>query len=298
MSNIVIEGKKINITNPDKVLFNKPNITKAEYIESLIKISQYLLPHTADKALTAIRYPNGIGKPFFYQKRPPKNTPEWIEIIKVNDDEFINLNSLETLVFLANSAVIEFHVPFCKYNEEKLTSLVFDLDPPDGKNFKRVADCALKIHDTLKGLGIVSYVKTSGATGLQIYIPIKHIIFEKGRELNVFFAKYFIQKFPKLMTIERLKKNRMGKLYFDYLQMAKGKNMIAVYSPRAVSCAAVSMPVTWNELDKGINQCDFNILNADKRLKQNGDLFKDMINGNSKNSKVIHSIYKSIKEPL
>lgn len=295
MSSLIIEGKEINITNPDKVLFKKLNITKAEYINSLIKISPYLLPHTTDKQLTAIRYPNGIDKPSFYQKRPPQNTPEWVDIIKVNDDEFINLNSLETLVFLANSAVIEFHVPFCKHNEEKLTALVFDLDPPDNKDFNRVIECALKIHDTLKGLGIISCAKTSGATGLQIYIPTKKLTFEKGRELNEFFAKYFIQKFPELMTVERLKKNRMGKLYFDYLQMSKGKNMIAVYSPRAVSCASISMPVTYKELESGIEQCDFNILNAEKRLKKNGDLFKNMLNGNSDNNKVIDSIYKNIK---
>lgn len=290
MSSITIEGKEIKITNPEKILFKKTNINKAMYIDALIKISPYLLPHTTDKALTAIRYPNGVDKPFFYQKRPPEYAPKWVDVIEVNNDTFINLNSLPTLIWLANSAVIEFHTPFCKYDEDRLNALVFDLDPPDDKNFKHVTDCALKINETLLKLGIKALVKTSGATGLQIIIPIKKITFERGREINEFFAKYFIQTYPKLMTIERLKKNRNGKLYFDYLQMWRGKNMISVYSPRAVACGAISMPITWKELQKGINPCDFNILNAEKRLKKNGDLFLELLKGNNDNEEVINSI--------
>lgn len=276
-SSIVVQGHPITISNPEKILFHQLNVNKAEYIQFLISISPYLLPHTTDKALTTLRYPHGVGDDFFYQKRPPKNTPDWADIIMVGEDDFINLNKLPTLVWLANLAAMEFHTPFCNYNEDAVHALVFDLDPSEGQSFDDVADCAIKINDTLASLGIIPLVKTSGATGLQIYIPTKKYTFEQGRRLNEFFAKYFVNKYPSIITIERLVKNRGKKLYFDYLQMWRGKNIISVYSPRALETGAVSMPVTWDEIKNGIKPKDLNITNAAARLQQKGDLFEDIL---------------------
>lgn len=291
MSSLMVQGKKINISNPEKLLWSNISITKADYIKILIEIAPYLIPYTKDKALTILRYPDGVDKKFFYQKKPPKNTPEWVDTIILEKDVFINLNSLPTLVWLGNMAAIEFHTPFHKYSEEKLTALVFDLDPAEGQTFNHAVECALKIYQTLTTLGVTCYVKTSGATGLQIFIPTRKYTFEQGKKINTFFAKYFVEKFPSLMTIERLIKNREGKLYFDYLQMSKGKNIISVYSPRAVPCGAVSMPVTWEELEKGITPCDFNITNAANRLNNKGDLFIEMSNDNNK---IIDQIIQTI----
>ncbi len=291
MSEIEVEGKKINISNPDKLLYKDIGIRKIDYIVDMIELAPYLLPHTSDRALTAIRYPNGVDKPFFYQKRPPANTPEWVDIITIGQDTFINLNSLPTLVWLANLAVIEFHTTFCKYNEDALYALVFDLDPSDKQNFEQAAQCALLVHETLHGLGIECSAKTSGASGLQIYIPTKKYTFEQGRRINTFFANYFTEKYPKLMTAERHIKKRGSKLYFDYLQMHQGKNIICVYSPRAVSCGAVSMPVSWKELESGITPCDFNLKTAIKRLEKKGDMFECMLTP-GKNVEALEKILK------
>lgn len=283
MNMIEVEGKKINITHPDKPLWKEAGIRKIDYIVTMIELAPYLLPHTKDKPLTVIRYPHGVGDKSFYQKRPPKGTPDWVDIVTTEGDDFIHLNSLPTLVWLANSAALEFHTPFSKIGG-MLTSLVFDLDPSEGQTFEDVTNCALKVYETLKSLGVSCRAKTSGASGLQIYVPTRHVTYEQGRKINTFFAQYFTQKFPELMTIERQVKDRGKKLYFDYLQMHPGKNIVSVYSPRAVSCAAISMPVSWQELEKGIDPCDFNLKTAVERLEQKGDMFAHLLQEGESNN--------------
>jgi len=278
MSTITVQGSDVSITHPDKVLFPDTGMTKAGYVGALAKLAPYLLPHTTGQPLTAIRYPHGVGDDeFFYQKRPPKGTPEWVSITTDDSgEEFINLDSLKTLLWLGNSAALELHVPFSR-PDGMLTSLVFDLDPSEGQTFDDVTACALSVHETMKELGVTCYAKTSGASGLQIYIPTRRMTFEEGRKINTFFGKYFEAKHPDTVTIERLVKNRGRKLYFDYLQMGHGKSIICVYSPRAVPCGAVSMPVTWEELEKGVKPCDFTLSNAAERLQKTGDLYAPML---------------------
>ncbi|MGI5848937.1 MAG: DNA polymerase domain-containing protein [Christensenellales bacterium] len=292
MSSIEVEGKQIAISNPEKMLWPDIGVRKIDYLKILANIAPYLIAHTTDKALTSIRYPNGMGQDFFYQKRPPANTPEWVSIIIIGEDTFINLNNLSTLIWLGNLAVVEFHIPFSKYTDDLLTALVFDLDPSKGQTFEDVAFCALKICETLSSLGVECLAKTSGASGLQIFIPANKMTFEQGRQINTFFGKYFAEKYPNLITVERQVKNRGKKLYFDYLQMWRGKNIVSVYSPRAVACGAMSMPITWDELKKGIAPCDLNLLNAAKRLDEKGDLFKKVLRENT-NTPVLDEIIKN-----
>lgn len=275
-------NSRLTLSKPEKLLFPEAGITKLDYISTLIDISPYMLKYTSGRILTAIRFPNGIHEDSFYQKHLPQNAPAWVETIDKDKERFINLNRADTLSWLGNLAVIEFHTPFCTAQEGLLRALVFDLDPSEGQTFIDAAECALMINDTLKSLGILSLVKTSGASGLQIYIPTAPISFEQGRRINEFFAKYFAAKHPEKITIERLVKNRGRKLYFDYLQMGRGKSIITAYSPRAVECAAVSMPVEWHELAQGISPCDFTLHNAVERLKNKGDIFEQVLAG-SKN---------------
>ncbi len=269
----------LTLSNPTKMLFPDAGITKLDYIQALAELSPFLLAHAKDRILTAIRYPHGVNGTFFYQKHLPEKAPGFVEPIEKEGELFINLNSTDTLAWLGSLATLEFHTPFCTEKEGLLRSLVFDLDPSEGQTFPDAAECALLVYDTLQSLGIPSYVKTSGASGLQIYIPTAPKTFEQGRSINEFFAKYFAAKYPDRITIERLVKNRGRKLYFDYLQMGPGKSIITVYSPRAVPCAAVSMPVEWSELKAGLSPCDFTLNNAAERLKKNGDLFASTLTG-------------------
>lgn len=293
MSGIEVEGKQVSISNPEKMLWPEAGIRKIDYLNTLAQLAPYMLPHTTDRALTSIRYPHGVGGKSFYQKRPPAKSPEWVSVVDIEGDTFINLNSLPTLLWLGNLAVIEFHTPFCMFTDGLLHSLVFDLDPSEGQVFADVADCALKVYETLVSLGIDSLVKTSGASGLQIYIPSDRMTFEQGRAINEFFGKYFAEKYPETMTIERQVNKRGSKLYFDYLQMFRGKNIISVYSPRAVACAAVSMPVTWDELAAGVQPCDFTLKNAAQRIREKGDMFAALLRDNQ-NSPALGEIMKTV----
>ncbi|PKM49470.1 MAG: DNA polymerase domain-containing protein [Firmicutes bacterium HGW-Firmicutes-7] len=290
-----MDNHAIKITNAQKLLWPDIGIKKIDYIKILIQLSPYLLPHTSDRFLSVIRYPDGIYKPFFYQKKSPTHTPEWIDKITKGQHNYINLNKLSTLVWLGNAAALEFHVGFNKTNENTISYLVFDLDPSEGQVFDQVVEVALLIYEELKKLGLLSYIKTSGASGLQIYIPIEEkYTYDEGRTLNQFFAMYFSSKYPHQITIERNIKKRDMRLYFDYLQMWKGKTMISAYSPRAVKSGAISTPVTWEELKMGMQPSDFNLMNMIDRIKKKGDLFDVFLYNMVKNKQNLDFIIQHI----
>ncbi len=279
MNELDINGIKVRITNPEKLLWPQLGIRKIDYIEKLIELAPYMLPHARDRLLTTIRYPDGVDGKSFFQKDIPDYAPEWVETAFWHDNNYILLNSLPTLVWLGNQAMLEFHTAFNLYTKEEYpTSLVFDLDPSEGQSFEEAAEAALLINETLEGLRIKSWVKTSGATGLQVYIPVgRRYDYDEARKINFFFGRYFSKKYPKLFTIERIVSKRGKRLYFDYLQMWHGKTITMVYSPRANRQATISMPVEWEELKRGIRPEDFTLLNAKDRLKEKGDLFAPLL---------------------
>ncbi|WDV47825.1 non-homologous end-joining DNA ligase [Clostridiaceae bacterium M8S5] len=258
--------KNIDITNPEKLLWPKLGIKKIDYINFLYKLSPYILKYSKNRALTVIRYPDGVDGKSFYQKNLPKYAPDWVKH---------SLDNINILMWMGNQAALEFHTSFNTLDEiNNPSSLVFDLDPSKGQTFNQVVEVALLIHETLEKLKVKSYVKTSGATGLQIYIPVGgKYSYEEARSINEFFGVYFSKVYSNKITIERLVKNRNKKLYFDYLQMYRGKTIISPYSPRAVENAPISTPISWDELHKGINPTDFNMLNIIDRLNKIGDLF-------------------------
>lgn len=276
---IMLDNREIKITNPDKILWPSLGIRKIDYIVKLIELAPFILPHTTNRLLTTIRYPDGVEGKSFYQKNIPQYAPEWVESVEWKNTHYIVLNSIATLGWLANQAALEFHTAFNYYQyQDYPTSLVFDLDPSKGQPFEQVVEVALIIFHTLTGLGINSYVKTSGATGLQIYIPIGiKYNYDLARLINHFFGEYFSRKFSKLITIERMTDKRGNKLYFDYLQMWHGKTITSVYSPRATVSATISTPLEWEELNKGIKPEDFTLLNIRERLEDKGDLFAPLL---------------------
>lgn len=281
---ILIEGDKIKLSNPNKLLWPNLGITKVDYLKYLIYLSPYIIKHAKDRFLTTIRYPDGYHKKFFYQKKVPSYAPDFVETCEWKDGSlYINLNKQATLVWLGNLASLEFHTTFNKIQKPlSPSSLVFDLDPSEGQIFEQVIEVALRVHETLNKLNVTSYVKTSGATGLQIYIPIgEKYDYDTARKISKFFAEYFANKYPDIITIERLKDKRGSKLYFDYLQMWEGKSIITPYSPRATQYASVSMPLRWEEVEKGIKPEDFTIMNALDRINDIGDLFDPLLNKNT-----------------
>lgn len=280
---IEIENKIIDLKNPDKLLWPEENITKREFIETMTILAPFMIKYTKNRLLTSIRYPHGVGEKSFYQKEKPQNTPDWVKTVEFNDKNYIVLNSAATLIWLCTQAALELHISFNVYDEPDHPSyLVFDLDPDDDQSFEDVIEVASSIHETLESLNITGFVKTSGATGLQIFIPTAaKYDYNIARRLNEFFAQYFAQKLSNKVTIERLKKNREGKMYFDWQQMWYGKTMIAPYSTRAVKSAAVSTPLEWEELNAARPEM-YTLKNIATRLKHKGDLLEPSLNCNNK----------------
>lgn len=283
---ILIENIKVKFSNPEKLLWPEAGIRKIDYLARMIELAPYLLPHSKNRLLTSIRYPDGIHGESFYQKNAPEYMPEWIHTYSWNEVSYIILDSLPALAWLVNLAVLEFHTSFNIWQKEDFpTSIVFDLDPSKGQKFEDVVEVALLIKETLDSLSIKGYIKTSGATGLQIYIPVVgRYDYDTARSINEFFGRYFSQKYPKKITIERIVEKRGTKLYFDYLQMWQGKSIASVYSPRVTEKANVSMPVEWEELRAGIRPEDFTLNNALVRIKKKGDLFAPLLDNTQQES--------------
>lgn len=273
-----VDGERIKLSNPNKYLWLNEGITKMDYIQSLAYLSSFILLYSNNRLLSTIRYPDGFDKEFFYQKNAPNYTPEYVCKSLFKGVDYINLANTKTLIWLGTLASLEFHISFNTIDKpNNPTDIVFDLDPSKKQDFDDVTEVAILIYDILKELGITSFVKTSGGTGLQIYMPTKsYFTYDEARNISGFFAKYLTQRYPDKITIERLVSNRGNKLYFDYLQMWYGKTIIAPYSPRATSSANVTTPLTWNEVKKGIHPSDYNLHTIRERLESHGDIFSDM----------------------
>jgi bifunctional non-homologous end joining protein LigD len=271
---ICIEGHELTITNPNKPLWPEMGITKLMYIEKLIFLSPYLLTYCLNRYLTVIRYPHGIHDKSFYQKNAPVPHPDYVETVRHHDIQYIHLNRLPTLIWLGNLACLEFHPSFEWINTEQPAEWVIDIDPTLEEE-PRLMEAVAIIGDILESLHIVSVPKTSGATGVQIYIPIQpKYTFAQLRELGHFIGRYMTEKHPHLFTIERLKKDRGDKIYVDYLQHWPGKTLSAPYTPRARPGATVSTPLLWDEVRQNVNVLEYNLLTIEARLRSYGDLIQ------------------------
>lgn len=269
---ILVEGNEITITNPQKPLWPEMGISKLEYLRILTILAPYLIRYCQNRYLTVIRYPHGIHDKFFFQKNAPHPIPDFVETAVHNEINYVNLNSLSTLLWLGNLASLEFHPSFEYIGTETPAEWMIDLDPTR-EDEPRMMEVAAKVGEVLQSLQIQSIPKTSGATGIQIVIPIRAgYTFEQLRSIGHFIAQYLVEKYPSLFTIERLKNDRGDKIYFDYLQHWPGKTLSAPYTPRARKTAAVSTPLTWDEVRRDVNPAEFNLLTIEKRLREKGDL--------------------------
>lgn len=273
---IIIEGEEVSVTNPDKLLWPEVGITKMIYLEKLTELSPYLLRYCHNRLLTTIRYPGGIHNKFFYQKNAPEPLPLYVKTILHENIRYVVMDNLPTLLWLGNLASIEFH-PSLHYALETLPcEWIIDLDP-SVEDEPRIMEAALHVGEVLSSLGLSSVPKTSGATGVQIIVPVKYgVTFEQLRSIGHFVARYVTEKHPKLFTIERFKKDRGDKIYFDYLQHYAGKTLASPYTPRARVAASVSTPLTWEEVALDPHPAEFNLLNIGERLKVHGDLLQSV----------------------
>ncbi|WP_075983567.1 DNA ligase D [Bacillus massilinigeriensis] len=266
----------VEVTHPDKPLWEKPAIRKMDYIHYLREISPYMLPFLQDRLLTVIRYPHGIFGEAFYQKNSPDYAPDFVKTHIEDGINYLVCNNIKTLLWLGNQIAFEFHIPFKTISSTGPSEIVFDLDPPSKDAFHLAIKAAIYMKEVFDHLQLISFIKTSGSKGLQIYIPLpeNRYTFDETRLFTSFIADYLVSKDPDSFTIERLKKNRGKRLYVDYVQHAEGKTIIAPYSPRGRENATVATPLFWEEVNEKLTIDQFQIPMMVKRINTEGDPFQ------------------------
>lgn len=314
----------LSFTNLDKDLWPSQGrikaVTKGDYLGYLEQVADYLLPHLKDRALTLVRYPNGIDGTRFYQKHWEKNLPDFVESALIytenekRDQRFLLCNNRETLLWLAQIADLELHTSHTRVSNqpdaedisEKMTGsavrldksifnypdfIVFDLDPylysgkeargaePElhKKGFQATVKAARLFKDLLDELGLKSFIKTSGKTGLHIFVPIvRNIDYDTVRDIAQKICASILARHSEILTMDWAVKKRPGKVFLDYNMNARGKSLASIFSPRAVAGAFVSMPLDWSDLDD-IYPTDFNIWTVPGLLAKRGDQWKEML---------------------
>jgi len=283
---VTLDKHTVKLTNQNKIYFHKDGITKGEVIEYYQSVASYILPYLKNRPLSLNRFPNGIEEQGFYQKDAGDNMPDWIKTTKVyseSNDKYIDYvycNDKATLAYLNNLGCIDMNpwnsaLPDLEHPDY----LVLDLDPSKKNTFDHVIETALQVNEVLQSVKIKGYCKTSGSTGIHVYIPMGgKYDFDQVKDFAHILMKQVNEKLPKLTTLERsLQKRDDKKIYLDYLQNRTGQTLASAYSLRPKEGASVSMPVEWEELKPGLKPTDFTIDNALERIKEKGDLFKPVL---------------------
>jgi bifunctional non-homologous end joining protein LigD len=278
-------GKIVRLTNLGKIFWPDLGITKRDLLQYYIDISPVLLPHLADRAMVMKRYPNGIAGDFFFMKRAPSPRPEWIETCAIEHSsgriiDFPIVGDLASLLWVINLGCIDLNPWYARCDDVDCPDyLHFDLDPVKEASWTQMVESASVVHEALSKLKLPSLIKTTGSRGFHIYVPIVRGPTQK----EVWrFAKHFATSMaalrPDLMTAEyRIAKRPRQRVLVDYNQNAWGRTLASVYSVRPQPQATVSAPVTWKELEQGVQIEDFRLENMPDRVKKVGDLWAPLL---------------------
>jgi bifunctional non-homologous end joining protein LigD len=275
-------AKKLEFTNLNKIYFPKLGITKGEVIEYYRSISKTLLPYLKDRPESLNRHPNGVGKTAFYQKNFSYEIPPFVKTyLRETEDgktNYIVCNNLETLFFIANLGCIEIN-PWSSRTKapQKPDWMVIDLDP--GNNtLDELVQVTLEVKKVLDMSCEKSFIKTSGKTGIHIFIPLgAKYDFDQIRDFSKLLVTIVHNKLPEITSLERSPSKRKNQIYLDYLQNSLGQTLAAPYSLRPTEEATVSTPLKWSEVKKGLDPKKFTIKTIFKRLKNHGDLWENIL---------------------
>jgi bifunctional non-homologous end joining protein LigD len=277
--------RQVRLTNLRKPFWPELGITKGELIQYYADVSRHLLPHLRDRAMVMKRYPHGWQGEFFFMKRAPSPRPEWIETCTIdhgdgNVIDFPLIQDLPALLWVVNLGCIDLNQWYARCDDvDRPDYLHFDLDPVKGAPFEQVAEAALLLRDGLQGLGMPAHAKTTGSRGIHVYVPIvrgptQKEVWTVAKSL----AQALAALRPALLTAEyRVERRPARRVLVDYNQNAWGRTLASVYSVRPHPQAAVSMPVTWAEIERGVHIEDFHLRQAPARLAQMGDLWKPLL---------------------
>ncbi|HET6908443.1 MAG TPA: non-homologous end-joining DNA ligase [Mycobacteriales bacterium] len=293
---VEVDGQTLTLSNLDKVLYPETGFTKGEVIDYYTRVAPVLLPHLRGRALTFKRYPDGVDAQFFFAKNIPQGTPQWVRRAKLpspgsskNRDTVIYpvADDLATLVWAANLAALELHVPMWRIDANNRPQhpdlLVFDLDPGPPATIVECCEVAQRVRDVMDEDGLQGYPKTSGSKGLQLYVPLDATsAWEDVHAYARALAQRLEKEHPKLVVWNMKKDLRKGKVLVDWSQNNAAKTTIAVYSLRARETPTVSTPVTWDEVERCRKPDDLRFTSDAvlQRVQSYGDLFEPVLRGN------------------
>jgi bifunctional non-homologous end joining protein LigD len=273
-------GAAIDLGNLKKIMWPKPGFTKGDLLRYYVDVSPYLLPVVRDRPLVMRRFPDGIAGPAFYQHRAPDRVPKGVRVQRISEDDDVPSRfvggDLATLLHMAQLAAISQDPWFSRAQSPKeMDFAAIDLDPMDDAPFSRVRDVARWVRDELDAIDVHGHLKTSGSSGLHIYLPMRPgTSFEAGMLFCQIVASMVAGKHPEAATVERtVKKRDPTAVYVDYLQNVPGKTLACAYSARASDYAGASTPLRWDELDERLDPRAFTIKTLPQRLREVGDLW-------------------------
>jgi bifunctional non-homologous end joining protein LigD len=288
---IEVEGRRLKLSNLDKVMYPAAGFTKGDLIDYYVRISSAILPHLRGRPLTLKRYPDGVRGDFFYEKNCPGHRPGWVRTVRVRSRrgstptvDYCLADDLATLVWLANLAAVELH-PLLALSDalDRPTAVVFDLDPGEPAGILECAQVACWLRDGLDGLGLRCFPKSSGSKGLQVYLPVDaSSTYNRTRPFAEAVAQLLVRHHPDLVVANMRKSLRRGKVLVDWSQNSSSKTTVCAYSLRALEQPTASTPLTWEEVESALSSDDPGLLSfgaADlvRRVEEAGDLFAPVL---------------------
>jgi bifunctional non-homologous end joining protein LigD len=281
---VVVEGRRLSVSNLDKVLYPAVSFTKAEVLDYYARIAPVLLPHLGDRAVTLRRFPNGPSGKSFYEKNCPRHRPDWVRTAPIQGEdgviEFCRIDSVAALTWVANLAALELHTSMARVDDpDAPTMVVFDLDPGAPAGLLECAEVALLIRHVLEDLGLESVVKTSGSKGLQLYLPLNTpTTYGRTAGFSRTVAQALESSEPRKVVSAQRKDLRRGKVLVDWSQNSRHKTTVCAYSLRATDDATVSTPLHWEEVEEVVETGDasglrFRAPDVLERMADLGDLF-------------------------
>jgi len=278
-----VNGKELKFTHLSKVYWPEDGVTKREMFNYYYQVADFMLPYLKDRPQSLNRFPGGIHGQSFYQKDVKGKAPEWAKTFPYStsdgeEKEYLVGDDVATLLWMASLGCIEINPWFSRVQSpDNPDYCVIDLDP-DKHHFDKVIEAALTVKEVLDSIDVPSYPKTSGSTGIHIYIPMGAKYTYDQTQL---FARIIVgivnEKLPDFTSLERMVSARKGKMYLDFLQNRPGATIAGPYSLRPKVGATVSMPLEWDEVKPGLKMKDFTIFNTIERLKKKGDIFKGVL---------------------
>lgn len=292
-----LNGHELKFTNLSKVYWPKEKYTKRDMLNYYYQVAPYILPYLKDRPQSLNRFPNGIDGKSFYHKDVTASAPDWVKMEPYTTGEGEKKNFLvpedeSAILYMANLGAIEMNPWNSTIHKEDYPDwCLIDLDPSEKTTFEQVIKTAQVTKEVLDNLGVKSYPKTSGSTGIHIYIPLgAKYDYDQCQLFGKVIATQVNHILPDITSIERIIKNRKGKLYVDYLQNRPKATLAAPYSLRPKPGATVSMPLHWEEVKKGLKMKDFTIENSIARIKNEGDIFKPVLGKGIDLNKILKKI--------